>query len=157
MLKLWQSGQQRQWLQNFKIRWPFTPRYHEIDTFGHVSNVVYDSFFEAGRLEYFKAIGDPEPLEAPFPFAHVVAEQHIRFMTRCFFDEPLVVLTRISEFGRSSATIEQAIADANDELRAVACTTIVRNDGNESRPWTAAQREAIATFEGFLTSDTHEF
>lgn len=157
MLKLWESGQEQHWLQSFTVRTPFAPWFSEIDSFGHVSNVHYCRFFEMGRMHYFSTIGDPEPVEHRFPFAHVVAEQHIRYIGRCFYNDELVILTKITEFGRSSATLEQAIVGADGPMRAIASTVIVRNNGEESKPWTPAQREAIAKFEGFMSSSVREF
>jgi len=117
---------------------------------------MYDAYFEEGRMEYFTGIGDPDGAAAPFPFAHVIAEQSIRYIASCYFREDLAVLTKITELGRSSATLEQAIVDRNEALRAIASTVIVHNDGRQNYPWTAGQRDAIARFEGFLTSSVRE-
>lgn len=157
MLKPWESGQEQGWLDSFRVRTPFAPWFSEIDAYGHVSNVHYGRYLEVGRMQYFARIGDPEPLEHQFPFAHVVAEQHIRYMERCFYDEPLAILTKMTAFGRSSATLEQAIVGPDGAMRAVASTVIVRNNGSESKAWTSAQREAIAAFEGFQSSSVREF
>ena len=157
MLRPWESGRESAWLETFRVRTPFAPWYSEIDSYGHVSNVHYCRYFEMGRMHYFSEVGDPEPVEKQFPFAHVVAEQRIRFMERCFYDEKLLIVTKIAEFGRSSATLEQAIVDESGTMRAVAVTVIVRNNGEESKAWTAAQREAVGKFEGFQNSGTGEF
>lgn len=157
MLKPWESGQEQSWLQSFRVRTPFAPWFSEIDAYGHVSNVHYGRYLEVGRMNYFSQIGDPEPVEHQFPFAHVVAEQHIRYIERCFYNEQLTILTKMTEFGRSSATLEQAIVDSGGKMRAVASTVIVRNNGHESKAWTPAQRDAIASFEGFQSSSVREF
>ena len=117
---------------------------------------MYDAYLEQGRMEYFVGIGDSAGARAPFPFPHVIAEQSIRYIASCYFREDLEVLTRITELGRSSATVEQAIIDRDDALRAIASTVIVHNDGRQNFPWTAEEREAIARFEGFLTSSVRE-
>ena len=117
---------------------------------------MYDAYLEQGRMEYFVAIGDSGAAGAVFPFPHVIAEQSIRYIASCYFREDLEVLTKITELGRSSATVEQAIVDRNDALRAIASTVVVHNDGRQSYPWTAGEREAIARFEGFLTSSVRE-
>lgn len=157
MLALWDPGQERAWLDSFRVRSAVRPRYCEIDTYGHVSVVMYDAYFEHGRMEYFARVGDPEPAKAPFPFPHVIAEQSIRYIASCFFDEDLAVLTKVTELGRSSATLEQAIVDGNKAMRAIASTVIVHHDGQKNEPWTNRQREAIAAFEGFLTSAIREY
>jgi len=157
MLTLWEPGQERAWLDSFRVRTPFQPRYCEIDAYGHVSVVMYDAYFEQGRVDYFTSIGDPEGDKEPFPFAQVIAEQSIRYIGSCYFREDLEVLTKLTELGRSSATVEQAIVDRDQAMRAIASTVIVHNDGKQNHSWTPAQREAIAKFEGFLTSSVREF
>jgi len=157
MLTLWAPGQERAWLDSFRMRTPFQPRYCEIDTYGHVSVVMYDAYLEQGRMEYFSQIGDPSDAGEPFPFAHVIAEQSIRYIASCFFREDLAVLTKVGELGRSSATVEQAIVDRDNALRAISSTVIVHNDSRQNLPWTSAQRDAIARFEGFLTSSVREY
>ena len=156
MLELWDPGQERTWLESFRVRSAFRPRYCEIDTYGHVSVVMYDAYFEHGRMEYFAGVGAPEPSSAPCPFPHVIAEQSIRYIASCFFNEELAVLTKVTELGRSSATIEQAIVDGVGAMRAIGSTIIVHNDGRRNQAWTKAQRESIAAFEGFLTSAVQE-
>ena len=157
MLKLWDAGQEDTWLHSFHVRSALRPWYDEIDTYGHVSNVMFPRYFEFGRLQYFKTIGDPDPIDGVFPFAHIVAEQHVRFMHRVFYDEPLEVLTKITELGSSSAGFEQAIVDNGNRMRAIAKTIVVHVHKHESAPWSNAQREAIAKFEGFQSSSVREF
>ncbi|GAC1654643.1 MAG: hypothetical protein NVS9B12_05320 [Vulcanimicrobiaceae bacterium] len=156
MLKLWETGQERAWLGSFSVRCPLRPWYDEIDSYGHVSNIEFPRYFEFGRMQYFKTVGDPEPQDGAFPFAHVIAEQHVRYMGRLYYDEPLEVLTKITELGSSSAGFEQAIVDGSGDMRAIAQTVVVHTRERESAAWTNAQREAIAKFEGFQTSSVRE-
>ena len=157
MLKLWDAGQEDSWLQSFKVRSPFRPWYDEIDSYGHVSNIEFPRYFELGRMQYFKTVGDPEPSDGTFPFAHVLAEQHMRYMARLYYDEPLEVLTKITELGSSSAGFEQVILGEDLKMRAIARTVIVHTDNRESAAWSNLQREAIAKFEGFQSSSVREF
>lgn len=120
------------------------PRYCETDALGHVSNVVYPAYLEFGRLQYFAAAGDPEA--GPFPYAHVTAELHLRYVAACFYDEPLEVRSKISVLGRSSATMDQAIVGSGESLRSCSRVTVVRTDGSNSVPWTDAQRAALEAF-----------
>lgn len=156
MLELWEPEGQRTWLASFAVRSAFRPWYDEIDSYGHVSNIEFPRYFELGRMQYFKRVGDPEPTDGAFPFPHVIAEQHVRYIGRLFYDEPLEVLTKIVELGTSSAGFEQAIAGEDGAVRAIARTVIVHTHKLQSCAWTSAQREAIATFEGFQTSSVRE-
>lgn len=148
MLTLFEDGQEAQWLASFRAQTPLKSRYSEIDSYGHVSNVIYSDYLEAGRMEYLKLIGDPEPRAGIFPFGHVCAELQIRFIQACYFDEELFVHTKLARLGGSSATLEQAITGGRpSSLRTVARVVIVRNDGRSSKPWSVAQRAALQKFD----------
>lgn len=144
MLELFEPGNEAAWLRSFHFSVSVRPRYCETDALGHVSNVVYPAYLEFGRLQYFAAAGDPEV--ATFPFAHVTAELHLRYVAACFYDEPLEVRSKVAELGRSSATMDQAIVGAGESLRAFSRVAVVRSDGANSLPWTAAQRAALEGF-----------
>jgi acyl-CoA thioester hydrolase len=144
LLELFEAGDEAAWLRSLHFSVSLRPRYCETDALGHVSNVVYPAYLEYGRLQYFAAAGDPEP--SPFPFAHVTAELHLRYVAACFYDEPLEVRSKIAALGRSSATMEQAIVGAGDSLRSFSRVTVVRTDGANSAPWTVAQRAALEAF-----------
>lgn len=151
MLELFARGDDAAWLGSFRFAAPLRPRLNEVDALGHVSNVVYPTYLEFGRMQYFAAIGDPEPSQ--FPFIHLVAELRMRYLARCFYDEPLEVLSKIAVLGRSSATIEQAIVGAGASLRAIAVVTIVRFAAGGPAPWTEAQRAAIGAYEPAVRRD----
>jgi acyl-CoA thioesterase FadM len=144
VLELFGPGGEAAWLGSFRFAAPLRPRLYEVDALGHVSNVAYPGYLEFGRMQLFAAIGDPEG--GPFPFLHLVAEMRLRYLARCFYDEPLEVRSKIAALGRTSATVEQAIVGAGDSLRALAAVTIVRLDGDRTAPWTTAQRTAIEAF-----------
>ncbi|MDQ6825791.1 MAG: acyl-CoA thioesterase [Candidatus Eremiobacteraeota bacterium] len=148
MLALCEAGQESAWLASFRAQTRLKTRYAEIDSYGHVSNVVYPDYLEVGRMDYLKLVGDPEPHLSIFPFEHVCAELHLRFIRPCYFDEELLVHTKTARLGRSSATLEQAITQANDgSLRAIATAIIVRNDGSSSKSWSQQQRAALRAFD----------
>ena len=148
MLRLFDDGGEAAWLRSFRFSVDVRPRYCETDALGHVSNVVYPEYLEFGRLQYFSAIGDPEP--SPFAFAHVTAELRLRYLSACYYDERLEVRSRLVRLGRSSATMEQAIVGGNESLRTISVVTVVRSAGDRTAHWTPAQRAAIERFEPLL-------
>ena len=115
MLELFGPAGEAAWLDSFRFAAPLRPRLYEVDALGHVSNVAYPGYLEFGRMQLFAAIGDPEA--GPFPFVHLTAELRLRYLARCFYDEPLEVRSKIAALGRTSATVEQAIV--GNEVRAV--------------------------------------
>jgi acyl-CoA thioester hydrolase len=144
VLRLFEPDGEAAWLRSFRFAVPLRPRYCETDALGHVSNVVYPEYLEYGRLQYFAAIGDPEP--GPFPFAHVTAELHLRYVAAAYYDEPLEVRSKIVALGRSSATMQQALVGEGETLRSLSVVTVVRT-GERPAHWTPAQRAAIEDFE----------
>ena len=106
---------------------------------------VYPAYLEFGRLQYFIAARDPET--GPFAFAHVTAELQLRYVAACFYDEPLIVRSKLVGLGRSSATMEQAMLGAGNSIRALSRVAIVRSNGERTEPWSPAQRTALETFE----------
>ncbi len=149
MLTLFKDGHEHEWLASFRVKTPLRTRYSEIDSYGHVSNVVYAEYLETGRMDYLKIVGDPEPRTNIFAFEHVCAELHLRFMQACYFDEALFVHTKLAGLGGSSATFQQAITGGTPcSLRAIATAVIVHNDGNSTKPWSRAQRAALGQFDG---------
>ncbi len=146
MLSLYEPGNEAAWLASFSFSVDVRPRYCECDGQGHVSNVVYPTYLELSRLQFFKAAGDPEP--HGFAFQHVTAELTLRYLAACYYDEPLAVWSRLERLGGSSATMEQAIAAADGSLRAIARIALVRSRDGRTAPWTDAQRAALDAFAG---------
>jgi acyl-CoA thioester hydrolase len=146
MLAPFARGAEAEWLATFRFEVEVRPRYCECDGQGHVSNVVYPAYLELSRLQYFKAANDPEP--GAFAFQHVAAELQLRYLAACYYDEPLAIRSKLIALGRSSATMDQAIAGADGTLRAISRVAIVRMQGDGALPWSDAQRRAIEAFNG---------
>jgi acyl-CoA thioester hydrolase len=142
LLQPYEPGNEAAWLASFSFFVDVRPRYCECDGQGHVSNVVYPEYLELSRLQFFKAATDPEP--GLFAFQHVTAELTLRYLGACYYDEPLRVYSKLTTLGRSSATLDQAIAGADGTLRIVARMSVVRSDGERTAPWSGAQRDALA-------------
>lgn len=149
MLTFFDPGLEAAWLASFVFRVEIRPRYCELDGLAHVSNTVYPAYLEVSRLQYFKAAGDPEP--GPYAFTHVTAELRLRYVDACYYDEQLHVYSKLTRLGRSSATMQQAIAGAAGEIKALAEVAVVRSYGEGPLPWTDAQRAALAAFEPGLS------
>ena len=149
MLSLYEPGNEAAWLASFRFSVEVRPRYCECDGQGHVSNVVYPAYLELSRLQFFRAARDPEPVLS-FAFRHVTAELQLRYLAACYYDEPLRVASKLATLGRSSATLDQAVAGTDGTLRAIARMIVVRANpsGEGGAPWSPAQRRALAAFTG---------
>jgi acyl-CoA thioester hydrolase len=138
------------WLRSFRFALELRPRFCETDALGHVSNVIYPTYWELGRLRMFAAIGEAD--DAPqrtFPFQHMAVEITTRMLRPCFYDEELLVHARVASLGRTSLVMEHALSSAQtDEIRALGRIVIVASDGEAAIPWTPGQRAKLEAFEG---------
>ncbi|MBV9439697.1 MAG: acyl-CoA thioesterase [Candidatus Eremiobacteraeota bacterium] len=138
------------WLRSFRFALEVRPRFCETDALGHLSNTVYTTYWELGRLRLFAALGEAD--DAPqraFPFSHMAVEIAFRMLAPCFYDEELLIHTRVAALGRSSMTLEHALSAAETEsLRAIARIAIVSSDGERAVPWTRGQRAKLEAHEG---------
>ncbi len=144
-LELYAPGSEADWLRSFSWSKVLRPRFFETDALGHVSNVFYTAYVELGRLDFFAELGDPDR-ESPhhLAFNHNAAEITMRFLKPCFYDEELLVHTRIATLGRSSAIVENAITGKGEDVRTVARVAIVCVRGDRSAPWSDAQRAKLS-------------
>jgi acyl-CoA thioester hydrolase len=150
VLELYESGSEAAWLRSFRFALEVRPRFCETDALGHVSNVVYPTYWELGRLRMFAAIGeaDDSPLRT-FAFQHMAVEITTRMLRPCFYDEELLVHSRVLSLGHSSMVMEHALSSAEtEEIRAIARIVVVASDGENAIPWTPGQRTKLEAFEG---------
>jgi acyl-CoA thioester hydrolase len=143
-LELYAPGSEADWLRSFSWVRPLRPRFFETDGLGHVNNVFYTAYLEMARLDFFKALGDPEHTSTFFGFMHVAAEITLRFVKPCFFDEDLDIYTRIVKLGSSSAILEHAITSrGNADIRTLARVAIVSTADERPTPWSPTQRAIL--------------
>jgi acyl-CoA thioester hydrolase len=150
VLQPYEPGGEAAWLRSFRFALEVRPRFCETDALGHVSNTVYPTYWELGRLRYLDAIGEAD--DAPrriLAFNHMAVEITTRMVRPCFYDEELLVHTRVTALGRSSMTFEHALtAVETDEIRAIGLIAVVSSDGEKPIPWTDGQRAKLEAFEG---------
>ena len=150
MFAPYEPGGEAAWLRSFRFALEVRPRFSETDGLGHVSNVVYPTYWELGRLRMFAAIGEAD--DAPqrtFPFQHMAVEITTRMLRPCFYDEELLVHARVASLGRTSMIVEHALTDVESaELRALGRVALVSSDGEHTIPWTPGQRAKLEAFEG---------
>jgi acyl-CoA thioester hydrolase len=150
VLELYEPGSEAAWLRSFRFALEVRPRFCETDALGHVSNVVYTTYWELARLRYLEAIGEAD--DAPkriLAFNHMAVEVAFRMMKPCYYDEELLVHARIAALGRSSMTMEHALTSVETEdVRAIARIAVVSTNGEDAVPWTPGQRSKLEAFEG---------
>jgi acyl-CoA thioester hydrolase len=93
-------------LDDYPHRTPDIIRYADLDPQGHVNNAVFATYFETGRVAMFRrpdlGIGVPGG-------TYVLAHTAIDFLRELRWPGNVEIGTAVSEFGRSSFMVKQAI------------------------------------------------
>ena len=100
-------------------------RYADIDSYGHVNNAVYLSYFELGRINFLKNHISIESIEN---LSIVVARAEIDYLSEIKLGDPLTCETWISSVGRSSLIFDSVLRKGGREA-AKARITMVHVDG----------------------------
>jgi acyl-CoA thioester hydrolase len=121
-------------------------RYAETDKMGVVYHANYLVWFEIGRTEYCRARGfayrDMEEQDGAFL---VVAESYCRYKSPAFYDDELVVRTRVTELRKRSLRFGyEIIRLADDKVLAEGETTHVVTDAeNRVRSFPGEYRQML--------------
>lgn len=92
-------------IADFPVRIVEKVRYSDTDRQGHVNNVAFAVFFEAGRVDLLFMRGHAPPEQC----AYVLARSAIDFLGQLRWPGDVEIGTRIEKIGASSITIRQAL------------------------------------------------
>jgi acyl-CoA thioester hydrolase len=122
-------------------------RWADMDSFGHVNNVVYLRYLEQARVEWMfttaQRAGVPE-----FSLGTVVARHEIEYKRPMIYrSEPVRVETWVTRIGNASFTVAYEVKD-DDWIYAVAQTVLVPYDLGAERPRriTAEERDYLKPY-----------
>ena len=143
----------------FRHRVDVPVRVADTDTFDHVNNATYLTYFEIGRVDYLEdATGEGLPVPAfGARVSYILAEARVVFRSPAIYGETLTVETRVSRIGRTSLTMDHRITapsrgNVSDPGRVVAVgeTVLVRYDYDNATatPLEDGLVSAIEAFEG---------
>jgi len=98
----------------FKHILPIQVRFSDVDIMGHVSNTVYQNYFDSGKLHYFEQVLP----EMDFVTLGVVgASIKIDYLKPIFMKTRILVETWVAEIGNKSLTMEHClINEETDEV-----------------------------------------
>ena len=117
-------------------------RFRDCDAMGHVNHAVYFTYFEQGRLTFWR-----EVTGAPSPHTRVIiARAECDYRSPARFGDELEVRVGIGEIGRSSFTLTYEIVHVGgDRLVATGKTVMVSYDYDNGAPipLPAAARELL--------------
>jgi len=87
----------------------FAVRSYEVDSYAHLNNGVYVSWFEHARLEWLLSLGYSYDGFAERQQWFVVARIEVDFRAPLLSGEQVVVSTRVTDLGRSSVRFAQSM------------------------------------------------
>lgn len=132
----------------FRFSLPIQVRFNDVDIMGHVSNTVYQNYYDAGKMDYFDELFEGLNYKE---LGVVGASIHIDYLKPIFMKDEIYVETRISTLGTKSFTMEHRLVNmVNGELLSTCTAVIVCYDAlrKVSIPIPAVWRENIINHEG---------
>jgi Predicted thioesterase len=92
----------------FKSILPIQVRFNDVDIMGHVSNTVYQSYYDSGKVDYFdKVMPDMDFVN----IGVVGASVKIDYLKPIFMRTRILVETRVALLGNKSLTMEHRLVD----------------------------------------------
>lgn len=96
--------------ESFKFSVEVPVRFSDMDSLGHVNNAIYLSYFEEGRVHYFKKLFDL-PNNDTSTLSMIVLEVHCTYKTPAFYGEILRVHTKVGWMKNKSFEMQYLITD----------------------------------------------
>jgi acyl-CoA thioester hydrolase len=92
----------------FKNILPIQVRFSDVDMMGHVSNTIYQNYYDSGKVHYFdQVIPDMDFVN----IGVVGASVKIEYIKPVFMKTRILVETRVSILGQKSFTMEHHLVD----------------------------------------------
>jgi len=92
----------------YKSALPIQIRFSDVDVMGHVSNTIYQNYYDSGKIHYFdEVIPDMDFVNLGI----VGASIKIDYLKPIFMKTRIVVETRVAEIGTKSLTMEHRLID----------------------------------------------
>lgn len=109
--------------KDFKHRIDIDLRFNDIDLLGHLNNTVYLSLYDTGKARYFNVVRQGkmnwQRIET------VIANINCAFVEPIFFGDEVQVLSRCTEIGEKSFTVQQMLINKNDERIYSVCESVM--------------------------------
>lgn len=102
----------------------------EIDSFGHVNNVMFMKYVQAARLNFVDHIGLMKLFRAS-KIGFMVAETGCRFLKELHFPGYVTVHTKVLFAKNTSFSLEHTMMNSDEEIVAIAKDVLVVYDFNK--------------------------
>jgi acyl-CoA thioester hydrolase len=136
-------------MEGFNVTVPIGVTFRDVDAMGHTNNAVYLTWFECGRIGYWKAIRGADADYADVPF--VLARTEIDFVQPTFVGERLEVGTRVMRLGTRSFEMAyriERVADGALVAQGVSVQVMYDYAARTSIPMAEEFREALVRIDG---------
>jgi len=98
----------RQFLSDYPVAVEFPLAWGEMDSFGHVNNIVYFRYFESARIACFDRIGYPIMMEES-GVGPILAATECRFRIPLTYPDELIAGTVIGSIGEDEFGMDYAV------------------------------------------------
>jgi acyl-CoA thioester hydrolase len=135
---------------DFKFSIDVRVRFSDMDSLGHVNNAAYISYFEEGRVHYFRKLFDL-PWEDTSTLGLIVLDMHCTYKSPAFYGEILRVYTKVNWLKNKSFEMAYLIIDTDtDRTVAEGSSVLVAYDYSTRTTMEIADnvRAKISEFEG---------
>jgi len=106
----------------FKSILPIQVRFSDVDIMGHVSNTVYQNYYDSGKVDYFDEV---MPDMDFVNIGMVGASVKIDYLKPIFMKTRILVETRVAVLGHKSITMEHCLVDECTKEVLSTCTAVL--------------------------------
>jgi len=127
---------------------PIQVRFNDVDIMGHVSNTVYQNYYDAGKTDYFEHV---LPDLDYMTLGVVGASIKIDYLRPIYMKNQIYVETRVSVLGNKSITMDHRLVNrVNGEILSTCVAVLVCYDvkNHKSIPVPEHWRKSIVAHEG---------
>jgi acyl-CoA thioester hydrolase len=97
-------------------------RFSDVDMMGHVSNTVYQTYYDSGKVDYFdRVIPDMDFIN----IGVVGASVKIDYLKPIYMKTRILVETRVTVLGHKSLTMEHCLVDELTNEVLSTCTVVM--------------------------------
>lgn len=134
----------------FNHQFSIQVRMTDLDPVGHVNNGVQFSYYDLGRLEYFKTLQNKAIQWDELDM--VIVHASCDFMNSIFLEDKIVVETKVIGFGEKSVKIIQRIVQSETQEIKSTCYSIMSGydkKNNCSKAISDDFKQKVQEFEGY--------
>ena len=102
---------------------PVQIRFTDIDALGHVNNAVYINYFDLGKTRYFEDV-----MQGNINWQDVgvvIVNINCSYFAPTLYEEPIDVMTKVTEVGSKSLRMEQRIINTSTMQTKAVCYSIL--------------------------------